>query len=446
MKVALVNSNPAVSRLATLSLSKIGYEYIEVDNLDDIKGKFFDILILDSEITVQDVNLEEITSKILYLSSKSSPEFDRADKILPKPFLPTEFISIVESLGHTQDQNLSGFDEDKENFSELKDEQDSLVSIEDSEFVDKLSDELFKDEFGIKDDNIEDDRFSLDDFDMDLADKDEEARDLDSTSEDDDINKEDILEEFDDFKDEEPAEMTSREEDLLSDFGFDDDKKEDIKENADLSDLEIEESSQPKDELAEENEYSKNEDLSDEIELKDDGDKVDFETEDDTFADIRKTIDEIDSLDSELNLDEFEDKSESEFANDRSEMVKKEKNLDTQDQLGNEDFIKESDEMGDFTFIDQESEFKGERLNVSSTSEYDDIDQIKEEDLAKALNEDFASIVEPTKSDLVGSSEAIKKELAHKIGEQITGALSADSIKEALKGLNIKINITFEEK
>ncbi|QCD52018.1 hypothetical protein [Campylobacter sp. RM16192] len=446
MKVALVNSNPAVSRLATLSLSKIGYEYIEVYSLDDIKGRFFDILILDSEITVQDVNLEEIAGKILYLSSKSSPEFDRADKILPKPFLPTEFISIVESLGHTQDQNLSDFDKDEENFSELKDEQGSLVSIEDSEFVDELSDELFKDEFGIKEDT-EDESFSLDDFDMDLTDKNEEVGNLDSTSENISIdNEEDNLEEFDDFKDEEPAQMTSREEDLLSDFGFDDDKKEDIKENADLNDFEIEESLQLKDELSEENEHSEVEELSDEMELEDVNDKVDFETEDDTFADIRKTIDEIDSLDSELNLDEFEDKSESEFANDHFEMLKKYKNLDTQDQVGNEDFIKESDEMGDFTFIDQESEFKSDQLNVSGTSEYDDIDHIKEEDLAKALNEDFASIVEPTKSDLVSSSEAIKKELAHKIGEQITGALSADSIKEALKGLNIKINITFEEK
>lgn len=440
MKVALVNSNPAVSRLATLSLSKIGYEYIEVDNLDALKGKFFDILILDSEMIVQDVNLEEIAGKILYLSSKSSPEFDSADKILPKPFLPTEFISIVESLGHTQDQNLSDFDKDEENFSELKDEQDSLVSIEDREFVDELSDELFKDEFGIKDTG-EDDSFNLDDFEMDLIDKIEEAGSLDSVDEE--IEKEEqALEEFDEIKDDEPVQMTSREEDLLSDFGFDEDK-ENIEGNMDLESLEIEE---PKDEPIKESEFKEDEEFVDEIDLKEDDDKVDFDMEaEDTFADIRKTIDEIDSLDSELNLDEVdEDKSEIEFTDDHLKTDKEEINLDIQDQLSDDDFIKESDEMGDFAFVDKDSDFESEQS--SGVSQYDDIDQIKEEDLAKALNEDFASMVEPTKSDLVGSSEAIKKELAHKIGEQITGALSADSIKEALKGLNIKINITFEEK
>lgn len=91
-------------------------------------------------------------------------------------------------------------------------------------------------------------------------------------------------------------------------------------------------------------------------------------------------------------------------------------------------------------------DFKNKDYEIS---EYDDIDQISEEDLAMALDEKFEKsieAVEAIKSDIVEHSSDMKDELAHKISERISGVLDADSIKEALKGLNIKINITFEEK
>ena len=97
MKIVLVNANPAVSRLATLALSKMGYEYVEIGDVGELSG-IFDVLILDSDIDVKETNLKEFANKILYLSSKNSPTFEYADRILPKPFLPTEFITIVEDL------------------------------------------------------------------------------------------------------------------------------------------------------------------------------------------------------------------------------------------------------------------------------------------------------------------------------------------------------------
>ena len=51
MRVALVNSNPVVSRLVTLSLDKIGYDYVEAENFDGLDGKSdFDILVLDCRL------------------------------------------------------------------------------------------------------------------------------------------------------------------------------------------------------------------------------------------------------------------------------------------------------------------------------------------------------------------------------------------------------------
>lgn len=168
MKVALVNTNPAVSRLATLSLNKIGYEYVEIDNFYELEGKFFDILILDSDIEVGDVNLENIAGKILYLSSKNSPEFQLADKILPKPFLPTEFISMVESLSVFKDENSEDENDEFKEESSIKFEDDEhLRPLDESEFVDELSDDLFKD--ALDDEKTYDDNLNVEDLEADLS-------------------------------------------------------------------------------------------------------------------------------------------------------------------------------------------------------------------------------------------------------------------------------------
>ena len=53
MKVALLNANPAVARLATLSLEKIGYEYTQAENLSELSGEF-DVLVIDSDVDIAD--------------------------------------------------------------------------------------------------------------------------------------------------------------------------------------------------------------------------------------------------------------------------------------------------------------------------------------------------------------------------------------------------------
>ena len=55
MKIVLANANPAVSRLATLALSKMGYEYVEIGDIGKLSG-VFDVLILDSDIDVKEMN------------------------------------------------------------------------------------------------------------------------------------------------------------------------------------------------------------------------------------------------------------------------------------------------------------------------------------------------------------------------------------------------------
>jgi len=93
MKVALINKNPAVSRLITLSLNKIGTEYSEFEDLNGFDDAQFDFIIIDSDVDSSEL---ATTKDVMYLASRgeSKPEF--ATLMLEKPFLPTEFISVFE--------------------------------------------------------------------------------------------------------------------------------------------------------------------------------------------------------------------------------------------------------------------------------------------------------------------------------------------------------------
>ena len=128
MKVALINKNPAVSRLITLSLNKIGTEYSEFEDLNGFDDAQFDFIIIDS-----DVDSSELATikDVMYLASRgeSKPEF--ATLMLEKPFLPTEFISVFEqnmskdepvaehSASEQGESNFGDFSDEAINFDEM---------------------------------------------------------------------------------------------------------------------------------------------------------------------------------------------------------------------------------------------------------------------------------------------------------------------------------------
>ena len=97
MNVALINKNPTVSRLITLSLNKLGAEYIEIDEAGKLDGNF-DYIVIDSEVDSDGVDLKAYAPVIMALvpRGKEKPEF--ADTALEKPFLPTEFIEEIQKI------------------------------------------------------------------------------------------------------------------------------------------------------------------------------------------------------------------------------------------------------------------------------------------------------------------------------------------------------------
>jgi len=102
MQILLINKNPIVSKL--FSLSAKGMEGISIDEVEDIKSlshKSYDMLFIDDGDSLDDELEESIYSidakqKILFVSD-SDRFIDGVDEIIKKPFLPTTIISMLQS-------------------------------------------------------------------------------------------------------------------------------------------------------------------------------------------------------------------------------------------------------------------------------------------------------------------------------------------------------------
>lgn len=94
MKTILINKNPAISRLISLSLNKLQIDYEELDCIDKID--YCDILIVDNDCKF-DINLlKNKTDKLILLLGKNET-CDEA-VVINKPFLPTDFIDLITNL------------------------------------------------------------------------------------------------------------------------------------------------------------------------------------------------------------------------------------------------------------------------------------------------------------------------------------------------------------
>ena len=521
MKIVLVNANPAVSRLATLALSKMGYEYVEIGDASELSG-VFDVLIIDSDVDAKEMNLKEFANKILYLSSKNSPTFENADRILPKPFLPTEFITIVEDLAsktksaeptaandETAEVSIKGFefiDDPTEDVFEdeimeldpgelrLDDELDDIsqaASGKDSAFdelneivkaiddMDELSEKLGDEELNL--DDADDEAMEFDEFEITAKDDkfDDLSADLDAPDELMDIKIETADEpelgatEFVAADGEEGLEEAKDKFELDFDGSIEDikhqideiDKMDELSENLDAGNEPLDAKFKTADELdmaefvdmdsADEPKTLQN------LEQTENGDKFVVEEakeQDDIFADIDMKFDEPDeqavqvknsALGDEFLLGDTEAVGETELA----EFTTEEKLA--QDVLDGdlaEDIFAE-DEQQDVQEISKSGDMQNE-LEVAQElhpSEYGDIEQISEKDMALALNESGfdsgeAANLSSQKTQTTSKINELKAQISDAVAKNLENSLQDGELREALKNLNIKINISFEEK
>jgi len=482
MKVALINKNPAVSRLITLSLNKIGTEYSEFEDLNGFDDAQFDFIIIDSDV---DSNELATDKKVMYLASRgeSKPEF--ATLMLEKPFLPTEFISVFEQ-NIPKDEPATEHGASEQGESDFGDFSDEAINF------DEMS------------------GFKLPDIDTNLenfADLDKELLEsgIDSPSEE--INESDLQEENEASDVESLEELEDLQElasEDLADESVDEETSEaisDANESEEGKDGDLAELSALVDEIEnmpEESETDEelNKNLDDIISQNDVAALVDEENAGSDLDEIDQSkfeLSEIDSLDEELNSEEADE-------TDAKNLEQEELNLDELAKFADEEQIQVDDEKAEED-IEEEAldEISSEELenlepseseNASSKMPVEELEDVSEpeakEDLDLAdetfeeenaqeedaqeeskdaasseLNFDVASIDDidentmlaafglkdiPQTSSKNDAKEDYKEELTKKITKHVHESLNESSLRDVLKDMNIKINISFEEK
>ena len=168
MYFLLVNDNPAISRLITLSIKKMGHKVDEILTFDDFPLKHYDMVFIDDEqydeASVDEARLSELSNCFVCIVKREATKQENIDLILEKPFLPTDFIDmVIQNESESDDCTQMSSEEDDialdlyiDSF-ELEDESKNEDGIEELEDV------------NLEDDN--DEEYGLDNETLDASDK-----------------------------------------------------------------------------------------------------------------------------------------------------------------------------------------------------------------------------------------------------------------------------------
>jgi len=398
MKILLLNDNPVVNKLVTLSAQKTSDKLEVINSPEEISSGDYDLLIVD-DILYSNELFTELKSKItfsssLYICSRDAQPAEEFTSTIKKPFLPTDLVELFSNVA----KNIKS---DETNL-----ETEAMV-IEDSpelNILDEIEDDLSSD----------DDVFSLDDDDILLEEDDVEI------SLDDELFIEPDL---------------TLEEDELSDSILDNEEAQKVKDLLEEADKDLTED----DDLGldidldlEEEIVLNNEDLSEDEELSLGDDDLEAElnlSEEETSDDTTETNLEDDfSLDEELSLDSELD---ADFTLDNP----------ITDDLNIEDQITAAvDELND---DDLDSEINEETLLDIVATEINSFDSLTSKDLKIAIGEEVEEEAteeieeifeeEPQTDSSQNGVEALKNLLA---------ALTDKNVAASMKGMKISINIT----
>lgn len=434
MKILLLNENPVVSRLVGLSAKKMSYDFEELNAYSENLGNY-DVIVVDSDTPAPLKILKEKCDRLIFLAPRNQ-NVDIDAQILQKPFLPTDFLNLLNNKDANKHASIDlpmlsndenpyadiSLDLDNLNLDDLPDENSLDINsegMEDLSFDDAQDDNANK---TLETQNLEDE--SLEQETTKEQTQEDTQIDLDLTLEDGESEKEDLSQEH-------TALDTEPSLDELDDKNDEDleDNKElqvNISDFDDLLVVEEQEKEMDFDDLPEDAEFlgqAKDNEESEEI-LEEFAPVVeDIQDEMDDFTSNLSTQDQI--KEELAQLDELDYGIDSDNSSKVLEDFKDEPILDDK-------------ELGT-----NEEEVVVPNLNIS------DFDALKESDIQEALREEILekneeSIVsDATKDD---SSEEIVNELSQSIAGAITSSIKDDTLKAALKGMNINININISFK
>ncbi|MEA3227744.1 MAG: hypothetical protein U9P38_01595 [Campylobacterota bacterium] len=404
MTILLLNDNPVVNKLVTLSAQKTSDELDVVDSIDDIKNSSYDLLVLDD--TVYDSEIlnklqEKITyKKSLFIYSKTSKEVSGFTSTLKKPFLPTDLVERFSVMGREISEAVPEIEEE---ISEL----DNEIALDELSLDDELptlGEELsLDDELPSLDDELSLESLSADD---ELTDLDDELS-LENISLDEEV---DSIEELPSIEDEEIA----LEESLNTESNM-----EEVLNEEDI--LEIQELLEDTEEVLPELEQEESEEPLDDIEEL---------TLDDEPATLEEPLDDIE----ELTLDD-EPATLEEPLDDTEELTLDDEPATLEEPL---------DDIEELTLDDEPATLEEP---ISEVKNSDTLDTLTSTDIKIAIGEDLPEEevqpeiekieepqVETTTNDSDNSNVTALKNLLT--------ALSDKDISASLKNAKISINIT----
>ncbi len=547
MRVVLLNSNPAVLKLAKVSLERLGYEFAEATSADEV-GEC-DLLICDSAMISGGVEYENLARAVLYLMPRGYENIE-GKNVVEKPFLPTDFVDAIKSLVEKHQLNSvatlkepsdDGFDDleqmdlssglaelqslDGEEFSDLEDLSADTAPVA-TELAEQIDQSDFAD-FG-DDGDLERERSNFTAADLEDDDDSDEMDDLIEASEqtpsggdwggkdwgenslDDDLS--DLVEApaLDDLSDlvEAPAlddlsdlvevlEQEASEPDMSevateddAELATDDPASEALGDetlDGDLAEMPAEQ--EPTEMVSSE---PAEEPINDEVATEDDAelatddlaempideaqsDEVAAQSADNTTYSVIMSLDDSEEeaqdgdehsdfevLDGDMSRQPPSKENEIEKI---SEMIAQIDSMDSEevdfsDLIGGEEPAGSGGEM-DWSGAHLANGEEGELLEVcdvakaGAISDATQIDDISETQIRVGLGELGADALNSVATDEIKeepqtsaqvAAKQVGEELSRQIGEQVIASINASTLKEALKDMNIKISISFEER
>ncbi|EQA9763550.1 hypothetical protein ACXL5K_000864 [Campylobacter coli] len=500
MKILLLNENPVVSRLISLSAKKMSYDFEEINTYDENLGHY-DVIIVDSDTPAPLKILKEKCDKLIFLAPRNQ-SVDIEAQILHKPFLPTDFLNLLNQENLKIDDSIIlpidesenpyadiSLDLDSLNLDDLPDEnnntQESDFSLEESLeslTLDDMEEEESQKE--IASENI-DEELNLDDLSLNeeqegdnsiseqvetshLEEKHEEA--LEALSQDDILN--------DEFSEEKEEELETQEQDVEEQ-----DKIEDIQELEDKT-VDLDNDLSQDDEISNAQEIS----IDDVLDAKEETQPDILKEEEPDKTQVQDFVADdfpiVEEQETELDFDDIPEdaeflgqiKEEDEAVEDFLPVVEDQENLDehdefeemsnlsTQDQIKEElaqldeleydidsdDSIKVLEDFKEEPILDDKDLPSNDEEVIVPKLEINDFDSLKESDIQAALGEEISTLKDnkneklETKEEQLTSetSEEIVNELSQSIAGAITSSIKDDTLKAALKGMNMNINIS----
>lgn len=107
MKFLLLNDNPVVNKLVTLSAQKTGDELVVSEGVEEVETADYDLLIIDHAV-YDDSLIDAIRGKIgykkaLFIAQRGAEVPEGFDKVIQKPFLPTDLVEFFSEQAHIED-------------------------------------------------------------------------------------------------------------------------------------------------------------------------------------------------------------------------------------------------------------------------------------------------------------------------------------------------------